>query len=902
MLQIDNYSILRSDRSHSPGGGVALFYRNDLNIKWIDVDCSKFNSVISNFEFLCIDLFHNSLQTRFLCLYLPPKFSICPNTVKTVCKLIDNLSSMLFPCFVIGDFNLPKIDWESYSSNGSISHDIFLQFCVNNGWTQHIQSSTHIKHNTLDLLLSNFLGNKTLQSFSVNPPLTTKCDHNLIALKLLNKIYSKSPPTPLLNYNRTNFQMVLKDLSSVIWNLPTFYNNLYDRNDLQSLYDYFINTINQAVNKHTPLRNSRPRSFKPPKHIKKMLKQKLTLYKKYKTDKTLKSKYKQISIDYENSVKQWRDGIEQKICQNPSSRKFYSFVNKKLKCMSSIPPLLSSEKVLCFSDVEKANIFNHNFQKVFILDDGKLFDKPQLSFNQMGDFEITPEDIMSAIFKMKSKLTRSPEGIPSLVLKQISCAILSPLTFLFNSFLLNHYAPHQWKTSFIVPIYKKGDKSNPLNYRPISLTSTFSRLFESVLHSKISDFLHQFSLISPYQYGFLKNRSSCEQLLTCIYNWLCNICYNNSNVHIVYTDIAKAFDTVSHSKLVHTLKSYGINSHIILWVKDFLTKRVQSVCIGSSMSTTLPVHSGVPQGSVLGPLLFLLYIDDITSSVDSAVGSSEIRLFADDAKLFSTDQANLQHSLDNFVSWLDAHQLNIAANKCNSICLPKPKAPIDPPTFTIKNQTLDYNPLIKDLGVYISDDLKWGTHINKIVKKALLKSYQILKFFKSRNIWTLKRLFCTYVRPQLEYNTPVWSPYLLKNKTLLESVQKRYTKVIFYRCSIPFSSYEDRLHKINLDSLERRRLNYDLILLYKIVYGLSCIKFSDYFQYINVNYNLRRNSIQIMSTYQLKRNNKLWSNNFFNRVPVIWNELPNEIVVSPSLDIFKSKLKKHKIVNRLTFV
>ena len=892
MLSINNYTAIRSDRSYSKGGGVILFHRDGLNIKCIDVDSSKFDSAIANFEFLCIDLFENGLRTRFVCIYLPPKFSVCANTVKTLCKLIDNLSDPSIPCFVIGDFNLPKIDWEHYSTTGGITDNIFLQFCINNGWTQHIQTSTHIKNNTLDLLLSNFLGNKYLQSFSVTPPLTTNCDHNVISINLFTKTHYKSLPGPrLLNFKKANIDKISEELSSVAWNFPSLHNNLPTSHVLQEFYDYFVSTITEVIKRNTPLKPSNSKIGKCPKHIKKILKHKLSVYKRYKTDKNLKQTYKEISLEYENAVKQWRNKIEERACQNPSSRKFYSFVNKKFKSKSTIPPLLSKDNHLCFSDLEKANIFNDSFQKVFTIDDGNSLTNQLQSPYMMDDFVITSKDILWAVSRMKGKLTRSPEGIPSYILKQIAHSILMPLNFIFNSSLQNHWVPQQWKSSFIVPIFKKGNKSNPLNYRPISLTSSFSRLFESILHLKISNHLYSHSLISSHQYGFLKNKSSCEQLLTCIHNWLCSAFNSKSNVNVIYTDIAKAFDTVSHKKLVQTIKSFGVSENVVNWITEFLENRVQSVCVGTSVSSSLPIHSGVPQGSVIGPLLFLIYINGIIMSVITTNRSTGIRLFADDAKLFDTNQSNLQLSLNNFVSWLDNHQLKIAVHKCFSISFPKPNPPITPPTFTINNEPLLYNPLIKDLGVYISDNMKWESHINAIVQRAALKSYQLLKSFKSKNIWILKKLFCTYVRPQLEYNTPVWSPYLLKDKNNIESIQRRYTKAIFRRCSIPFTSYEDRLHQINLESLEQRRINYDLILLYKIINGLSCIQFSDYFDYKDINYNLRRNTVQIKSKIIIKSTNKLWLNNFFNRTPAIWNNLPDEVVTSQNLYIFKSRLK-----------
>ena len=903
MISIDGYTSLRSDRSYSQGGGVALFYKNGLNIKVIEANHSLFNSELNNFEFLCVDFYMGRSPIRFLCVYLPPRFSCCNSTVETLCKLIRKLSNPQIPCYIIGDFNLPKIDWKFNISNGSLSHKVFLEFCTHNGWKQHITSSTHIKHNILDLVLSNFPGDRYLQSVSVNSPLTFKCDHNILSLKFLNEIATKpKTPSKFPDFKQGDYQIISEELNSVNWDLPTNYQNGITHCELQSYYNNFIQILKVNIDKNIPYKRSRFKPFKPPKHIKSILNDKREIYKKYKLDRSLKNVYKQKCKDYENAVRKWKNNIEEKVCQKPSSKKFYSYINKQFKYKSPIPPVIDNNNndQLCFDDHEKATVFNFNFQSVFTKDDGKPLTDNNIPMHYMEDFEITPNDILVAISNMKDKLTRSPEGIPSFYIKRTAQSLLNPLTFLFNFFLTTHFVPDQWKSSRIVPIYKKGDKSNPLNYRPISLTSTFSRLFESILHAKISAYLQKFSLISPYQYGFISNRSSGDQLLSCVHEWLTSI-FKGSNVDVIYTDISKAFDTVSHRKLNHVIASYGINSNITCWIQNFLQNRVQSVCIGSSISSDLPIHSGVPQGSVIGPLLFVLYINSITSSVDTLSGSRGIKLFADDTKLYDVDPVQLQVSLNKAVSWLDSYQLKVAEEKCYSICLHKPKSSYNSTEYSINNNILQYRPVIKDLGVYISDDLKWDNHISRIAKKVSLTSYQILKSFQTKNIWILKKLFVTYIRPQLEYNTSVWSPHLIKNIKLLESVQKIYTKRIFRRCGLPYTSYRDRLDQINLESLERRRLNYDMVLVYKIINGLSYINFHEYFYLVNTNYNLRRNSLQIKPLYQIKSTNSSWLNSFFNRVPTLWNALPNEIVTSPNLITFKQKIRKYNFLNQLAF-
>ena len=184
--------------------------------------------------------------------------------------------------------------------------------------------------------------------------------------------------------------------------------------------------------------------------------------------------------------------------------------------------------------------------------------------------------------------------------------------------------------------------------------------------------------------------------------------------------------------------------------------------------------------------------------------------------------------------------------------------------------------------------MNWSHHIDMIYKKASCRSYQILKCLRSKNIWTLIKLFTTYVRPILESNTSVWSPFYLKDISHIESVQRSYTRTAFRRCGIAFSSYGDRLKKINLKSLEERRLVFDLLLVYKIIYGLCDLNFTDFFIFNNSNYNLRRHSLQIKCT---KDNlSQKWQNSYFCRVVKIWNSLSENVVRSINIFSFKRKL------------
>lgn len=894
MVNIDGFSILRSDRSRSKGGGVALYFKNHFEIKRVYHNL-EYTHFFENFEYLCVDYFDGPNPVRFFCCYLPPIYANCSGTIKSLCQVICNLNhDCNKPCFLIGDFNQPNINWEIPSLIDGMNNDLFLQFCINNNWTQKISEPTNSK-NILDLLLCNYNAINILKSYTVAAPLTTSCDHNLISFSLSTSfpIHSQSHKPHYPDFKTADFNKINDHLTKVDWT-PT-YNGNY-----QEYYDNFIGILNDTINSHIPVITPKKRPLKLPLHLKQLLSEKLSAYKKFKADSSLKSEYVKKSKEYEREVSKWNDVKENNICQNPCSKKFYNFINKKLKVKSSIPSLIKND-ITASSDLEKASLLNSAFHEVFTKDDGKFSCHTRITKHLMPDFSISAEDINSAIASMKDKITRTPEGIPAYFVKRTASTLLEPLLYLFNRCLIYAFVPQQWKIGVIVPVFKKGDRSNCKNYRPISLTSTFSRIFEIIICQKITAYLLDHSLLSESQFGFLPGRSSCQQMLICIHEWLISVC-GGLQMNVVYTDIAKAFDTVSHKKLIIVLLSYGINPCITSWLSSFLNHRKQCVSIGSTLSSFLPVSSGIPQGSVIGPLLFLIYFDSIASSVTPSYGQRGLMLFADDAKLYDNDSSTLQLSLNNFTSWLDNYQLKIAPNKCFSLNLSSPYLSLTPSSFLINNQPIGNKPLIKDLGIFISCDLRWSDHVSYICRNASFSSYQIIKCFKTKNINILIKLYKTYVRPKLEYNSSVWSPYLLKDKKKIESIQKHFTKYAFNRCNISFDSYSDRLSKINLKTLEHRRLICDMIMLFKITNNLSFIKFSDYFYFFNSSYNLRRNSLQIKHKhdYKIKYQDSLWYNSFFNRIVKVWNALPDYVVTSKSLETFKRHINAVDLSNHLS--
>ena len=465
-----------------------------------------------------------------------------------------------------------------------------------------------------------------------------------------------------------------------------------------------------------------------------------------------------------------------------------------------------------------------------------------------------------------------------------------PLQILFLQSLQLSELPQAWKLANVVPVYKgKGSRHEYVNYRPVSLTSHVSKIMERIMTKWLLDELTNRNFISPHQHGFLASRSVTTNLLTCLFDWV-GALDNRESVDVIYLDIAKAFDTVSHPKLMHKLDSLSLPPKLTAWIKDFLSNRQQRVRIADTFSDESPVISGVPQGTVLGPILFLIYINDICD----AVSNCKIKIFADDTKIYlnySDDQSDLQNDLDGVSMWLDTWQLKVSVSKCSvlPLSLTGRRECCD---YFLSGDTIPKSVGVRDLGIHVSSDLKFRTHVERITANASARSGLIFKCFKSRDESFLASMFSVFVRPLLEFATPIWSPYNIGLIAHIEKVQRNFTKRI---PAVRDLNYPDRLRALNMEPLELRRLRFDLIELFKIVKGFSVLKFDDYFKIKQLS--LRQsNNVQI----QLLVTNSNLSKNFFKfRAVKIWNTLPQNIVDSSRVDIFKRRLQTFDLSNNL---
>ncbi|KAJ3659053.1 hypothetical protein Zmor_010762 [Zophobas morio] len=384
-------------------------------------------------------------------------------------------------------------------------------------------------------------------------------------------------------------------------------------------------------------------------------------------------------------------------------------------------------------------------------------------------------------------------------------------------------------------------------------------------------------IIPTTQHGFLPGRSTVTCLLSSLDKWTKEIDRGNS-VDVIYFDFQKAFDKVPHRRLIHKLNEAGIGSHLLEWISAFLSDRQFYVRIGDSFSDTYAVKSGVPQGSVLGPVLFAIYISDL-----SRLLKSNHTFYADDLKIFSDPSSNydiLTDDIKTVLQWCEICLIPVNRQKCAVLHLGG-KNPCLP--YQIEGEPLREVEKYVDLGVTIQNDLKWSEHISVIVKKANSLIFLLSKCFQTLTKDSFLILYKSHVRPLLEYAAVIWCPYFEKDIALLERTQRRATKMVKSIRDLPYSQ---RLQELSLNSLSERRLRNDIVWTFKILKGYLKIDLSTLF-YISCEDRLRGHRLKLKHEKYKSRSREHFLNN---RVFDAWNALPANIIDSESVNIFKSKL------------
>ena len=568
------------------------------------------------------------------------------------------------------------------------------------------------------------------------------------------------------------------------------------------------------------------------------------------------------------------------LIEDDSNKNLWKFIKSRKQDTTGTAPLID-QGITYSNDEDKANILNRQFCSVFTSENNNIppTPVPNVKVPIMPDIVITERGVEKLLSELNPQKAAGPDRIPTRLLKMMSLEISPALTKLFQMSLNTGEIPKIWKHAIVQPIFKKGDRAAAQNYRPISLTCVCCKLLEHIIRSAITKHLESNKILNEAQHGFRKKRSCETQLITVIHDITSQL-DKGGQTDLVLLDFAKAFDKVPHRRLINKLFSVGINQTALTWIESFLSGRSQEVVVGGKESSSEPVTSGVPQGSVLGPTLFLVYINDLPDNI-----RSKVCLFADDTILFKhihseSDCEILQKDLDILKNWGEKWLMEFNVTKCHVMSITNKKTPFKF-DYHLHNQKLEKVKSSKYLGVEISSDMKWSNHIAQITSKANRTSAFITRNLKGCPRKTQLHCYKSLVRPILEYASISWDPHHKKDIEALEAIQKRSARRIVNNFST-YTSASRITSDLGLEKLQTRRKREKLATIHKIYNSKIDVNFPETFRQST----RKTRGHGKKMTFPVARTDT-HKHSFFPSAVTLWNNLPPDAAETGCLNVFK---------------
>ena len=877
------------------GRGICLHVKQELRPTLIDLENSFSESLFVNCKL------ENNENMIIGLIYRSPSIKDEQTNTQlneTLTKAADLKADHLV---IMGDFNYPEINWQEHRSTvgPDKAPSKFFESSKDAFLIQHQMEPTRIREGqrpTLDDLV--FTNRDDIMNDISRIGALGKSDHCslLIDLKL-------NPPSEQkqekYKYNQADYDKIREYLNEIDWKAEM------EGRNAEEQWNIFVSKLEEAKKKFVPKRRvgAAPRKKWLDTITLEKVRQKHRQYRRWlrtRLDEDHREYVKARNIA-SRACKKAKANYERMIAEQAkeNQKPFWAYVKSKTGTRTGIADLKCEDGSIAETDKEKADVLNTFFQSVYTNEPaGDLPDPPTYNMEStLSDFEITEEEVRKILKGLKTSKAAGLDGIPAILLVEAADQLTTPVTEIFRKSLMEGKIPNDWRKANITPIFKKGSRTSPNNYRPVSLTSILCKCMETIVKRKVLDHLVQNKLICNEQHGFTPGRSCTTQLLDTLDCWT-NILDEGGHVDAVYTDFKKAFDSVPHRRLLLKMEALGVKGKVLDWIKDFLSNRTQIVTVNGTPSETGQVTSGIPQGSVLGPLLFVAYINDLPSQAEN-----NVRIFADDTKLFTRSdeadaRASLQEDLDRLCEWSDNWLLRFHPEKCCVIRLGN--NPVDH-TYSMKTtingqekrHNLTESEAEKDLGVFVDKKLNFKKHIAQATAKANRTLGIVRRSFDHLSDETFVQLYKSLVRPMVEYGHSVWSP---SQKTLMqevENVQKRATKLIGRLKNKP---YPDRLRELKLPSLRFRRLRGDMIDTFKYITGIYDTTRPHLDTYTGRE--VRGHSLKL-SKHQVRL--KVRSGFFAERIVSHWNSLPEAVVTATSVNMFKNRLDAHWANHPLLF-
>lgn len=827
-------SLYKLDRFHAPltkhrnrhGGGVAVYVSTALPVRRLHL------TETDDFEWIwcLIKMKHFSLV---ICnTYVPPNISQSQQSlfIENLNENVAQASILNQTCMLItGDFNCGNIFLNPcYGNRSSSLMDVRLKDSIESmGFTQLIDQPTRVTSNTANLLDLVITSNSTIVIDSGVLPPFSNIDHYPVYASLdISKPPQVKQSRDLWDFTRLNINKLVDSIQSVDWSSIISH-------DIEIATSEFTEAIMNAAREAIPIRTVTVKQNDKPwvtSELKKHIRKRDRLFKiakraqdsfhwnkwkeqrNYVTDlnRSLKDNYLQQQIHHLSESK-----------QNP--QRYHMILNRILgrNKTETIPPLDGPNGTTIIDDVEKATLLNEHFAEQSQSPRNKQvpIDFANDNIQKLSELRVSETDVLKLLNSLNPSKSSGPDKLPTKLLKLIAILIYEPLTKLFNKSLSEGRFPTLWKTANITAIFKrKGSCADPTNYRPISLLPCLSKILEKLVFRAIYSHLTDNNILTEKQSGYRPKHGTQLQLTYLVHNLYAALDHSH-DFTAVYLDISKYFDTIWHAGLLYKCEAQcGLSGSLLCWLKSYLSDRLQRVRVGNSYSPFIKINAGCPQGSVLGPLLALIYLNDLTHLVHN-----DILLFADDTSLYSAHphgsvdaQLSLQKDLDIIHNFGTKWEISFNVKKTKQQTFTN-RAISAPLCLKMGGEVIPQVTCHKHLGLIISTDLRFHEHVLDTVRKVNIALSPLYPIAAKIPRHILLNIFYTYIRPLFDYADIIYDGHLtIADSQRLEKLQYRIGRLItgaLYR-----TSSENIRIELGWSTLKTRRTLHRLFFFYKLMH------------------------------------------------------------------------------------